>query len=219
MHRNLSFAVLLTMVVGFSVARAQTPKTLSFSGQLTEGSTLLDAVVPMTFKLYDDGGTWTEWTETHPSVSVVNGLFTVLLGGINPLPDSLFTGPLFVGIQVDDDPELSPRTALSGSACTMEPMYEVLTFKSINLNPSWYVATCPAGSLPIQSLIRFDEAYPSDFYADAYAHNLLRGSINCRDTQRLNLREWNWKCDSAPPSADIMLVCVREDAGILPVFD
>jgi roadblock/LC7 domain-containing protein len=46
-------------------------------------------------------------------VTVVGGLFNVILGGTTPIPDSVFDSPdRYLGIQIDEDAEIVPRTRL-----------------------------------------------------------------------------------------------------------
>jgi hypothetical protein len=98
-----------------SGAAAAVPHQMHYQGHLTdEEGQPLDTVISMTFTIYDDriaGLPW--WTETQDSVSVTAGLFTVLLGWVNPLSDTVFVDPFrWLGITVGDDPEISPRTEL-----------------------------------------------------------------------------------------------------------
>ncbi|HEX9659760.1 MAG TPA: hypothetical protein VGA18_05635, partial [Rhodothermales bacterium] len=53
------------------------------------------------------------WTEAHPGVPVVNGVFNVDLGSIVSLLDLRFDRAYEIGISVDGDPEISPRTPLT----------------------------------------------------------------------------------------------------------
>jgi len=74
------------------------PRTLNYQGRLTDdqGQPITNTV-SMTFTIYDaetDGNS--KWTETHPTVSIVNGLFNVVLGeGTPPVPvhDTVFSSP------------------------------------------------------------------------------------------------------------------------------
>jgi hypothetical protein len=66
------------------------PLLINYQGQLTApDGTPLDTTVSITFAIYNDpgGGGVTLWTETHPSVTVQNGLFHVPLGFIMPIED------------------------------------------------------------------------------------------------------------------------------------
>jgi hypothetical protein len=98
-------------------AFAQVPSTISYQGVLTgaEGQLVEDGSYDMHFRLYSGSGSQTAiWEETR-SVSVQNGLFSVLLGTINPL-DLPFDQPYYLGLAVGEAPELTPRMALSSSA-------------------------------------------------------------------------------------------------------
>ncbi len=100
--------------------RAQVPQTLSYQGVLTDvgGAIAPDGNYDVTFRLYSaaSGGSLL-WVESHTganAVQVVRGGFSVTLGSLSPLTIG-FTAPLWLGIQVGADPELSPRVALTAS--------------------------------------------------------------------------------------------------------
>lgn len=114
--------LILTLVIGLSVAVAldntglcAVPPLVNYQGQLRDDlGDPVDGVVSMTFAIYDapSGGN-VLWTETQPSVTVDDGLFNVLLGGVTPVPDSIFSGiACYLGIAVAGDPELEPRARL-----------------------------------------------------------------------------------------------------------
>ncbi len=97
---------------------AAPPRTLSYQGVLTDsvGGTVSDGSYTMTFGLYlaASGGT-AQWTETQ-NVTVTNGNFDVILGSISPITALSFDDPYWLGLQVDSDPEMTPRTELTGTA-------------------------------------------------------------------------------------------------------
>jgi len=72
----------------------------------------------MRFTIYDDSTSGTAFrTETQPSVVVEKGLFSVFLGSLNPIPDTIFTGDLrYLAIRVGSDAEMSPRRAIVSMA-------------------------------------------------------------------------------------------------------
>jgi len=121
MKRNLEIllAVLIGGIISLSVmansAIADVPPLMSYQGKLTDatGAPVSDGDYCMEFKIYDsatDGNVL--WQEAHPSVSVLNGLFKVLLGGYNnPIPDTVFCQPdRWLGVKICTDPEeMSPR--------------------------------------------------------------------------------------------------------------
>ena len=95
-----------------SLSHSGVPQMINYQGKLTTtAGALIDDTLSMVFTIYDaatDGGVL--WTETQPSVVVEKGVFSVLLGAVNPLPDTVFTGDLrYLGVKVEDDPEMSPR--------------------------------------------------------------------------------------------------------------
>jgi hypothetical protein len=98
-----------------SIATADVPNLMQYQGYLADesGEPLNDTLL-MTFRIYDHS---TEgvviWVEPHDSVVVNNGLFNVLLGSVIPISDSVFVDTVrWLGITVDPDPEISPRTKL-----------------------------------------------------------------------------------------------------------
>ncbi|PDV97907.1 hypothetical protein [Candidatus Chloroploca asiatica] len=95
-----------------------TTTTINYQGHLTNpGGTPVSATLPMTFNLYaaPTGGTavWTEQRSGSNAVPVSNGLFNVALGSVTPIPVNLFGAPLWLGISVNGDAEMSPREQLA----------------------------------------------------------------------------------------------------------
>jgi len=96
--------------------RKEVPGVMSFQGTLTdEHGVAMDTTVSMAFSIYSDstGGTLV-WTETQPVVVVSSGLFNVLLGRINSIPDTVFKEPSrWLGVKVGGDPEMTSRQRLA----------------------------------------------------------------------------------------------------------
>jgi hypothetical protein len=69
----------------------------------------------LNFKIYgSESGNDSLWWEYHSEVTVTDGLFKVMLGSTNPIPDSVFDDTVrYFGITVDTDLELSPRIRLT----------------------------------------------------------------------------------------------------------
>ncbi len=91
------------------------PQLINFQGILKDGSgnPVPDASYSVTFTIYDaaTGGN-NLWTETQ-SVSTTDGLFAVLLGSSNPVPDTAFKGSdRWLGIAVSPDGEMPARQRL-----------------------------------------------------------------------------------------------------------
>lgn len=108
MRRHWALSVIALMVFSvacFALAAQQpsyaattVPQTMNFQGRLADGANVpkADGLYNMTFRLYaaSSGGSalWTEVRETTNRVQVTNGLFTVQIGSVTPIPASLFAG-------------------------------------------------------------------------------------------------------------------------------
>ena len=113
-------AVFLTACLLITVsfpATAAVPQEISYQARINDsGGNPLNGTVTITFTLYTDSGgsSPSGWTETYASVAVTNGIFDVNLGSITAFSSvpGLFSQQLFLGIQVDADPEMTPLQAL-----------------------------------------------------------------------------------------------------------
>ena len=103
----------LTALSVTSPAAADVPQHLVHQGRLFDATgTPLSKDVDISFALYSaaNGGV-PVWTEVH-TVTTDNGYFSVELGDLNSLSD-VFTGaPLFLGIAVGNDAEMTPRSSV-----------------------------------------------------------------------------------------------------------
>ncbi|NPV14731.1 hypothetical protein HPY86_07350 [candidate division WOR-3 bacterium] len=94
------------------------PRLLSYQGKITDslGIPVPDSDYSLTFRLYaqESGGTPC-WNETQ-TVAVRNGLFSVLLGAVNPITTIPNSGVLYLGMQIGANPELTPRQRIVSSA-------------------------------------------------------------------------------------------------------
>lgn len=114
------FSIIISMLlVAFfmsaSIAVADVPLMTNYQGFLTDDQgNPISGMLSITFSIYDTpvGGV-ALWTEIHPSVTVDNGMFDVMLGSVIPIPGSaLARDTTLLGIQVGVDPEITPRTRL-----------------------------------------------------------------------------------------------------------
>ena len=102
-----------------STAASTSTGTIAYQGRLADADgTPITDTVNMEFRLYDvaSGGIflWEElWTGSN-SVQVSDGLFNVMLGSMEPIPQSVITEhvSLFLGITVGTDDEMTPRVQL-----------------------------------------------------------------------------------------------------------
>ena len=93
-------------------------ETMSYQGNLLNAARQpVSASYPMTFRLYTmpNGGD-AVWTEQYQDIAVVDGVFTVDLGGQTPFSSQLATNPsLYLGVSVNDAEEMSPRMKVSAA--------------------------------------------------------------------------------------------------------
>ncbi len=88
-------SVLIVLLMCMSGVAAAAPTEIHHQGQLLDASdNPINGTVSMEFRVYDasTGGTLL-WSESHPSVSVSDGLFNVLLGSSVALSADLFASP------------------------------------------------------------------------------------------------------------------------------
>lgn len=114
------------------------PDAIDFQGRLhdTDGSPV-NAILSITFAFYNVGaGGSPVWSETQSSVEVIDGLFQVRLGSMNPVhPDLFIDGEtLWLAIQVDGEAEMSPRIQFASTGYAMKTFERDPTWEG-NANP------------------------------------------------------------------------------------
>ncbi|MDD5530436.1 MAG: hypothetical protein PHX21_10490 [bacterium] len=93
------------------------PREINYQGWLGNKNDTLNLGITenldMKFAIYNDSTMEsTLWNETQKNVPVIKGIFNVLLGSINPIPVSIFTGiPLWIETQIGSQ-VLVPRKKL-----------------------------------------------------------------------------------------------------------
>lgn len=112
---KMLFGLGVSLIIS-SVALGAVPQLINFQGILKDGSgnPVANGSYSVVFTIYDDPAAGNIlWAETT-SVSTTSGLFSVLLGSTNPVPDSAFKDTSrYLGIKVGADPEMTPRQRLS----------------------------------------------------------------------------------------------------------
>ncbi len=110
---SLIFLVLLS-----ASCYADVPQVISFQGRIVDanGQPLADGNYSMTFKIWDALAAGSQlWTETQGTVSVTNGLFSVLLGSVTSLSSLTFNQDYWLEITVGAS-TYSPRQRITSSA-------------------------------------------------------------------------------------------------------
>lgn len=120
-------AVALVIVVfTYTAAYADVPSQISFQGRLTdsEGQNVSDSTYSVTFRIYDDSTAIDPLWEEEQFISTEGGLFTTMLGSVNPIPDSVFDGSTqYLGIQIDGQPEMQDRLPIGSEAYSYHAAY------------------------------------------------------------------------------------------------
>ena len=91
---------------------------ITYQGRLLDALGPVDGFVDLTFRIYGvPVGNVPLWEETHTSVDVAEGQFSVLLGSINqqiPIDFNLFESPeRYLAVEVGTDGEMSPRQPIT----------------------------------------------------------------------------------------------------------
>ncbi|MEE9442702.1 MAG: hypothetical protein V3V99_08540 [candidate division Zixibacteria bacterium] len=116
-----TISILVLAVVLASMSFAQIPQIINYQGRLTDtgGEPVPDGPYLINFVLYSgEASDDTLWFSGQQSIQVTDGLFSYQLGSNNPLPSDFF-GPgsePFLGVTIESDPEISPRTRITSAA-------------------------------------------------------------------------------------------------------
>jgi microcystin-dependent protein len=112
--------LLLSVVCGLSYA--EIPHLINYQGRLTDNQGQpITGTKSVTFRIYDtESGGSPLWQETH-TATFDRGIFNLFIGGVTAL-NLPFNKPYYLGIQVGDDPEMTPRQRFAsvGYAFTAE---------------------------------------------------------------------------------------------------
>ncbi len=109
--------VMIAILMLCALANASVPSTINYQGYLTDSAgEPINQTQTITFRIYSQANGGIElWSDTK-SLAIDQGAFSTELGdGINAFPNNLFDGPLFLGISVNTDAEMSPRTSLTSA--------------------------------------------------------------------------------------------------------
>ena len=111
----ISKIIVAALLVSAQTLLGQAPKTLTYQGRLSDAAGPLNGTYALSFTIYDAAaGGSTLWSETLSDVSITNGHVSVILGNTTPIALQA-AQPMWLGITVDTNPEVSPRVELTGS--------------------------------------------------------------------------------------------------------
>lgn len=115
------------------------PRLLNYQGYLTDtlGNPITNPSISMTFAIFDAASAGNQkWTETQNTVSVNKGIFSVLLGSVTPIPDSVFTSSASRWLQLTIAGQaLSPRTRIVSAPYAFTSTYSDTSVYARNSAP------------------------------------------------------------------------------------
>ncbi len=168
---------MVSAVLAVSVG-AEVPNTMNYQGRLTDatGNPVADIPHSITFKIYDETSA-VRWEESHIATTT-DGFFSVELGSNGtPLTVDVFNcTECWLGITVDADPEINPRTRFN----TVPYAFKTGSVQSVDIVNEPGVAAYVGPSYPIYL---DDSSYtvvcsltincPADGYVMAVAHGRI----------------------------------------------
>lgn len=118
-----ALVILISFVlINPSLVSAAINQQINYQGKLTDSSNIAvsDGNYTIVFSLYtaSSGGS-NVWTETK-TVSVTNGLFSVMLGSDTSLASVNFNQTLYLGVKVGSDAEMAPRKVIGAVPAAFE---------------------------------------------------------------------------------------------------
>ena len=131
--KNLRIVIVLFFSVLIAQPGSDVPETMSFQGLLTDsdGVAYEDGSYDLTFRLIrelTDGSDQVIWEENH-SANISNGVFSVVLGYVNPLPLNISPN-VQLETQVGDE-VLSPRQALTSVPFALKSSRSQQAYQSV----------------------------------------------------------------------------------------
>ena len=109
-----------------NIASAQPSYTINYQGKLTTptGVAVANGTYEIEFNLYTapTGGVavWTETRSGGNEVTINDGLFSVMLGSVASLTSVNFNQPLYLGVTIEADAEMTPRKAIGSVPSAFE---------------------------------------------------------------------------------------------------
>jgi hypothetical protein len=116
----LQVLVFLTLIAVCGTSAWGVPSVMDYQGKLTDSAgSPLTGTYSMSFRLYGAGVGGTHLWQESRSVQALDGIYSVLLGAVTPLPAAVFASDnLYLEVQVGTE-VLSPRQRLVSTAFAM----------------------------------------------------------------------------------------------------
>ncbi|HBM45899.1 TPA: hypothetical protein DDZ75_02905, partial [Patescibacteria group bacterium] len=126
--KTVSFLTLLSIILSLFLtspaysATSQFSKLLSYQGKLTTsaGVTVADSTYNFRFRIYTTATGGSAIFDETISATTVGGIFSIQAGNASSTADLNFNQPLYVGMTINNDPEMTPRKELSSAPFAFE---------------------------------------------------------------------------------------------------
>lgn len=116
----MAVIMIVAIILAFSeIVTGAVPQLMNYQGMLLDSTGIVvpDGNYSVTFRFYDDSIASPALWQEGQLVTVKDGLFQVLLGGIVAFPADLFESlNRWLGVQVGLNPEIQPRTRITTMA-------------------------------------------------------------------------------------------------------
>lgn len=117
------YIIIFSLLVSITMLYGQAPQLINYQGKLDSSGVPITGTRNLTFSIYSDTASLTAplWTETQNNVTIMNGIFNVLLGSATPFSGTLFTNPgeRFIGVKVGTASEMKPRLKIASVAYSL----------------------------------------------------------------------------------------------------
>lgn len=119
-RRHVIVSVVVALSILTSVGVSEPPRLINFQGRLMNSNNQpLSGTHTLRFCLYTEANDGTPiWLETQSIATDSDGIYAVILGTLSPL-DLDFNAPYWLGLTVNEDPEMAPRFQLLSSAYSL----------------------------------------------------------------------------------------------------
>jgi hypothetical protein len=153
---NILLSVLI-MILLVSASGAEVPNRINYQGLLMDQNGLpLNGNYELTFEIVDVTSL-ALWTETHPAAGVLveNGIFSVVLGSLNPIPEAIITGNgLFLVVTVAGDGPMAPMPLTSVPFAIRAAVADSVAGGGSGTDGDWVISgdnlyTAPSGNVGI----------------------------------------------------------------------
>lgn len=130
-------ALLLLLLLAPIAALGAGPRTITYQASISGADAAAGYDLQFTLYFDADGLVPAGWSETHLGVEAPGGVVTVQLGSLQPFPVDLFMSPMHLGVAINGDPEMLPRTPLTNTP------YEIQLSDDLDLHINDGVAHAP----------------------------------------------------------------------------